>query len=112
MIRPGAAEMVEFLNALLEIDRAWVTALATFRPLCGPDIAAHPTVQVQPLEGGLYCSSLTGLLNGYFGKYEDGPLKGHGPIAALYADPDRKILGGFKLLEESDMGRMPADEGK
>lgn len=72
-IKKGVNEIVEFLNILLKIDHDAIQELFEAR-------------------------GLLGLLNGYFGIYDEGPHKGWGPIMAVY-DHDSKTLIRFSSLE-------------
>lgn len=92
MIRPGADEMIQYLNDLLDSDPALVSALVSTRYPCNAATAAHPTVQVHPGEPPT-CGFL-GVLNGFYGVFDDGPAKGRGPICALW-NPETKEVAAF-----------------
>ena len=90
----GAKMMVDFLNGLLNVDREAIEALTKTRIPCNKAMAEHPTVQV----GEIYwhktkCDlGLVGLLNGFFGSYDDGPKKGWGGICYVEDDKTHKLL--------------------
>lgn len=82
-IRDDVDEMIAFLNELLEIDRDFIEAIVAKRFPCNAATAEHPTVQV--MSDGPFRAGLLGILNGYFGAYDDGPHAGWGAIAASYS---------------------------
>lgn len=88
-IRDDVDEMIAFLNGLLAIDRDFIEAIVAKRFPCNAAMADHPTVQV--VSDGPFRAGLLGILNGYFGAYDDGPRAGWGPITAVYS--------GAKLVE-------------
>ena len=95
-----AKKIVDFLNEVLKIDSAAVTALIDHRVPCNLGILDHPTVQVHMVDGK-YAVGLLGLLNGLCGTKKDG----WGVIEATYetqGEGDSKILGkltGFVINE-------------
>jgi hypothetical protein len=102
-IRSDAQEFVDFLNELFKLDPVWMEKLIEVRMPCNKHIVAHPTVQVmkaiQP--HARFKAGLLGLINGYFGAFDDGPNKDHGAIYADYDDITGE-LHGFKLLGENE----------
>lgn len=89
---------IAFLNSLLEVDREAVSALMEQRVPCGPDLAAHPTVQVMS-EGGLSVVGFLGVLNGLFGTHPSGTRKGWGTVAAIVDDKDKRTILRFERVE-------------
>jgi len=85
--------IVNFLNELLEIDPAAVSALIAARVPCNQFLADHPTVQIGE-ERGEFRVGLLGLLNGLCGTRENG----YGFINAIY-DGDADQLGNLVRFE-------------
>lgn len=84
MIRDCTDDLIAWLNELLLVDNAAVSALffGNEGVPCNEQMAAHETVQVgtHPVTGKDRLRFL-GLLNGFCGVIEEeGPHKGHGPI--------------------------------
>ena len=83
-------EVIDFLNELLEVDCLAIQGLIENRQSCNEAMADHPTVQVHAYcacgeedgcsKCGEFSVGLLGILNGIFGKDEDG----WGDIAAVY----------------------------
>lgn len=84
-IRPDVDDVIKFLNELLELDRPAIAALIANRVPCNEALGMHPTVQVGAQHGG-YHVGLLGILNGYFGVFDDGPRVGAGAITAIFGD--------------------------
>lgn len=104
MIREDVSEVVEFLNSLLKYDWEAVQELVQTRVKCNKRLADHPTVQVglNQDDSGVseYYVGLLGILNGYFGVYDDGPKEGWGAIAAVFDEND--LLQKFIVLENEE----------
>lgn len=80
------AEMVDYLNGLLDLDRAAVAALVANRVPCNREMADHPTAQVG-VQHGAFWIGLLGLLNGAFGVLpDDSPRAGCGAVVAIFED--------------------------
>ena len=62
----AGAEVVAYLNELLELDRPAIAALVANRVPCNSGLALHPTCQVGCQNGGWYVG-LLGVLHGLFG---------------------------------------------
>ncbi len=90
----GVEEFVVFMNNLLEVDPDFVKSLVGFRTPCDTGLVEHPTVQVGWLGDDFHIAGFIGVMNGFFGVYDDGKLEGHGAFAAVY---DGVTLKGFKL---------------
>lgn len=96
MIREGAQAFVDFMNELVQTDKKWVQDICDFRPRCNDGILHHPTVQagyhpwLEKEKVGV--AGFLGLINGFFGSYDDGPRKGAGPISADFCDQTGGLL--------------------
>lgn len=94
-----AGEIVDYLNALVEIDRDAVRALVYSRVPCNQEFADHPTVQVRAY--GLedkphdFEVGILGLLNGFVGIDADGC----GLIQMVIDDEDEEHIE-FRLAVE------------
>jgi len=78
-----AIKIVDFLNNLLEYDRAAVEALINTRVDCSDEMANHPTVQVRSHgDGNQHRVGLLGILNGLCGIKKNG----YGLIVAEFND--------------------------
>lgn len=86
-IREGADDFIKFMNELMELDPEWVRSIVNFRPECNEKIAHHPTVQVMLDEDGKFKAGFLGLMNGFFGSFDEGEAKGCGHIA-IYSGSD------------------------
>lgn len=91
-------EVVAFLNELVVIDRAAMTALVETRVPCNEALADHPTVQVSCREDGARVG-LLGILNGLFGVDE----RGYGAIGAQFSG----IAGELGEVENFDVVVVP-----
>lgn len=100
------AHVVTFLNELAAIDPLLMRALFDVtKPAC--DILAdHPSVQTNHLTGNNvevhdqeenYTVGFLGIINGMFGTFDEGPVKGWGPIAIQF-DPDDPESVSFSLV--------------
>ena len=80
---------IAFLNSLVEIDPEALAALIETRVPCNKDLADHPTVQVQVVEGkeGFYELGFLGVLNGILGAND----KGWGFVCAVL-DDDKRVV--------------------
>lgn len=101
-IRDDVDEMIEFLNGLAQLDPVGMGKLIAARVPCNAAIAGHPTVQVgegrefgQPEEGWMF--GVLGMLNGFYGKFDDGEWQGAGPIAATLDVSGRCV--GFRRTD-------------
>ncbi|MGE5515092.1 MAG: hypothetical protein ACM31D_04650 [Bacteroidota bacterium] len=88
--------MVNFLNSLVDLDATALQALVEHRVLCSPELASHPTVQVAVGLGAEHRVGFLGVVNGFYGTYDDGPKAGWGPISAIF---DGGKLVGFRMTE-------------
>lgn len=84
-------ETVDFLNGLLEIDPLAINALFSARVACNEKLANHETVQVGRVSENYYQVGMIGVLNGLFGKDEDG----WGYVGGIHEDG--KLIG-FEAL--------------
>jgi hypothetical protein len=96
-----ANKIIDYLNELTKLDKPAMGALISNRVPCNQQFADHPTCQCSSQNDGFYVG-LLGILNGLCGIYDDGPLKGAGPIAAKFEqlpDDDKRYrsLIGFQL---------------
>jgi hypothetical protein len=82
-IDPSVIKIVDYLNSLLKIDPEAISELFNNRVPCNKKLAYHPTVQVQMIED-FSRVGIIGILNGFFGVYDDGPKKGWGAIRANF----------------------------
>lgn len=100
MIRNNPETMVEFLNSLLEFDNAALCELIEVRVTCNQKMCDHPSVQVQNVENGAPYATvgLLGILNGFFGTYDESPCKGYGPIAVSMSD--NMVIEHFGLTRD------------
>ena len=85
-------DLVNYLNELINIDKAAIAALINNRVPCNEQLAEHPTVQVLPQNDSHYVG-LFGILNGLFGIHEDE----RGPIAYILEDGD--LVGVAKTTD-------------
>src|SRR6185437_9340415 len=92
-IDPEVTKMIDYLNTLVAIDPEAMDALVHARVPCNRNMAYHPTVQIQAIEDN-FRVGIIGILNGFFGTYEDGPKKGWGAIRAIF---DEHKLVGFDI---------------
>lgn len=109
-IRQHTDDLIEFLNALLDVDRAWLSELMDLRPRCSEAMACHPTVQVVSGASGASYAGLFGLLNGFCGTIDHGPHEGYGPITACYAE-DGVTIEKFVRTEDIKNPRTKECDG-
>lgn len=90
-VRADVDEMIAYLNELLSMDRHFMQELVDQRIPCNTAILNHPTAQVYIgnaddtyVRPGESRCGLIGLLNGYFGVFDEGQFEGWGPISATY----------------------------
>lgn len=83
MVEPHTDRLIEFLNAVLAVDRDAVASLMRVRATCNEALLAHPTVQVSGEDGTV---GVLGLFNGFCGTIGVGPRAGWGPISAVFED--------------------------
>jgi hypothetical protein len=94
----------ETLNSLLELEPETMQSLLAFRVECGQAMAEHETVQVKDEGAGKYTVGILGLLNGVFGKDENG----NGNLCAMYSNGK---LAGFRRTPQitvvvEDLGHL------
>ena len=87
MIKNNPEKMVDFLNELVKTDSEALSKLIEVRVKCNDALADHPTVQVMGRKDKPPVVGLLGLLNGYFGTYDDGPKKGWGGLLGIMNTP-------------------------
>jgi hypothetical protein len=92
--RLEATAVCSYLNELIALDPAFMSAIVSHRPVCNAALAEHPTFQVGMIDGA-YCAGLIGLLNGFLGKHETGPHAGHGLIYGRFVDDQVIGFGVF-----------------
>jgi hypothetical protein len=93
-----AEVVVDYLNELLEIDRAAIGALVDNKVPCNKLLANHPTVQVASKHAGCHVG-LLGILNGLCGV----KANGYGYIVAIFKDdgpPGYATLDHFEVNTE------------
>lgn len=98
MIRPDVDEMIAFLNELARIDPYAMARLIAARVPCNSSMADHPTVQTGEryeesggaIGGGPPRRTVVGwevgflgIINGFYGVYDDGAKRSWGAIAAV-----------------------------
>jgi len=106
-IRGEAADMAAFLNTLLDADQSFVERLISHRLPCNEAIANHPSVQVGN-KGAGYEAGILGVLNGFFGVFDNGPRRGWGALMAVY---EGERLVRFAIMSEPSQGEFrPATE--
>ena len=89
------SEIVTFLNELLKRDADAITRLIEYRVPVNHRLAAHTTVQHAVSDDtGQPKVGLLGILNGFFGTFDEGPRKGWGPISARF-DANGHCIGFF-----------------
>lgn len=98
MIKPDVCEMIEFLNSLFEIDPNSISELLEKHVPCNINMAKHSTVQVLVRPSDKFRVGILGILNGFYGVYDDGLNKDYGAICAIY--DNGKLKGFEKLLNE------------
>lgn len=107
-IRPGVDEMIDFLNELLTRDQEFMRRLIHTTFPCNELVSNHPTVQVwskeelqerqrkdgnEPNEwSATDRAAFLGVVNGFFGVFDDGERKGWGAIAVTTDEPSGNIL--------------------
>lgn len=111
-IRTDAAELVAYLNQLLELDRPAIAALVANRVPCNEDLGLHPTVQVG-YQHGSYHVGLLGVLNGYLGVHDNG----RGALAAVFLEdggPEATgaTLARFELQGTGAAAQEPLHDGR
>jgi hypothetical protein len=100
IVNEGAIDpMIDFLNELTSLDPEFVRQLISTRFPCNEAIANHPSVQCGEFDGAMKAGIL-GVLNGFFGTFEAGRLKGWGPIAVLVDGADGPIIKFQRTTEE------------
>jgi hypothetical protein len=113
-IRPDTDALIAFLNAVVAIDPYAIAELLCIRVPCNRALADHPSVQVAVggdgcpityIAPGSFRVGILGILNGYCGNIDDGPLEGWGPIAAIY---DEGRLLRFERTETAEFKSPPA----
>lgn len=77
----AADRAIDMLNDALQRDPVAISALVAARVPCNEVLADHDTIQVW-FKDGEYRIGLLGVLNGLFGKHNDG----YGRIAAVVDD--------------------------
>ena len=87
------AQVVDFLNSLLKVDRRAMECLFNIRIFCNKKMADHPTVQAGAY-GDKHFIGFVGILNGLFGINSDG----WGCIS-MNLNEDNKLLA-FSLLKD------------
>jgi hypothetical protein len=92
-----ADRIVEFLNQLLQYDRAAIASLVANRVPCNKALANHPTVQAG-FHNGAFNVGLLGLLNGLCGTRENET----GLINAIYDGDARELQDLVKFAVHSD----------
>lgn len=91
--------VISLLNDLVGRNPKVVTELFETRVNCGSSFRDHETLQLYPSDTGEYdLLGLLGILNGIFGKHEEGPKKGWGAITAVYKDNNGNIIA-FKRTD-------------
>ncbi len=103
-IRDGVDEMIEFLNGLAKLDPEGMGRLVAARVPCNKEMAEHPTVQVGTghefgQEQNGWMVGVLGILNGFYGKFDEGKWQGAGAIAATLEADGRCI--GFRRLDST-----------
>lgn len=85
MIRKDTDDLIAYLDSLAKLDPVAIGLLIAIRVPCNAHLAKHSKVQIHkaPHDPNQNTIGLLGILNGYAGKYTEGPFKGFGPIAAL-----------------------------
>lgn len=96
-------EVVDFLDELLKVDQAAITALFSMRTACNKKLAEHETVQVGG-QGNYYQVGMIGVFNGLFGIDEHG----WGHIAANY---DNGVITCFELLTPERVASFVSNKG-
>lgn len=116
MIQAHTQPLIDFLNALLEVDRHAVAELLCVDVVCNEAMANHPTVQVraggfttyQPIDQTRI--TLLGLLNGFCGVYEDTDenrdlnIVNWGPITAVYNNGQLEKFIETKVAKQQGEG--------
>lgn len=100
-IRADTDDIITFLNDLFALDPHFMNELVSRRIACSDAIGDHPTVQAMMIDGRP-AAGLIGILNGYFGTFDDGHYKGYGPITALFSDG--KLTGFIRTDSASRQG--------
>ena len=97
----SAQDVISLLNEMLRLDRQATTNLINNRVVCNENMAAHPTIQVQPVVkfdfiNHSYFVGMMGVLNGLFGVYDN---SGYGCIVS--------VIGEDGLIERFDYEHQP-----
>lgn len=93
-------DVVDFLNKLLEVDRAAMDALFSVRVPCNNAMVGHPTVQISRIMSAgrmgpfTHLVGIMGILNGIFA-LDDPEVWG---CIAMEVD-EKHMITGFRLLE-------------
>lgn len=95
-----AKEFVNYLNDLLKTDRKTISKLFQNRFPANKELINHPKAIVHP--SAVPSFGFLGLLNGFFGSYEEGPKAGWGCIAAEYdwSDDNFENILRFVFVDE------------
>ena len=102
MLRPDNKctykDFIEYMNELYRKDPKWLMNLISHRPHCNKEIAVNTEVQCGRIGKGIsepqYGAGLLGIINGFYGSFEDENKRGCGPVAACF-DDDTEELRGF-----------------
>jgi hypothetical protein len=109
MLRDGYRDFISYLNEILENDPSLMEALLKTEYVCNEWTALHPSIQVFSKEhakerlgtdGDDYIVRFLGIVNGFFGTFDDGPCKGFGPIAVAFNDETGEIIGFSEFVNE------------
>lgn len=76
-------DVVTLLNEAVNLDAKALTALIDYRVPATNNLCNHPTIQATSDSVGLL-----GLINGFFGVFDEGKLKNYGPIYANYDEDE------------------------
>lgn len=99
-IKPGVQEFVDYLNELFEIDPDFMERFIAPHFECNAKLALHPTVQAwahEENEPTTYSARFIGVMNGFFGAFDEGRRAGGGAICSVHDDETGR-LKGFKVL--------------
>lgn len=100
-------EVVKVLNEYLEKDSKSVLGITNVASQCNVALAAIPNLSPNQTQYGSFEITGLGLINSFFGVYEQGPAESFGPIALIRDGNKLKFVKidntfeGVKVLEQA-----------
>lgn len=110
MLRDGYKEFIAFMNELLADDPDLVKDLLSNVNVCNDWTLDHPSLTAfTPKQAQDYLGTkddlprirFLGIMNGFFGTYDEPPNKGAGPICVVFNDETGEIIE-FRKTRKND----------